>query len=105
MQSATNELAESGHQLCVWDVPLLYEAGMEGRVDEVWVIWVSREIQLERVKSRDKLSRDEILFRMRAQMSLDEKARRADVVIDNSGAWEATEGQLGKQWARLADRG
>ena len=46
--------------MCVWDVPLLLEAGFEKFVDEVWVVWVPRDLQILRVLARDKLSLAEV---------------------------------------------
>lgn len=88
------KLEEEGCKLCVWDVPLLYESGMEGYVDEVWVVWTGENSQLLRVSTRDKLTEEDIKKRISAQMSLADKKKRADRVIDNSGQWEATEKQL-----------
>ena len=87
-------LAEQGCKLCVWDIPLLFEAGMEGYVDEVWVVWTEESAQLLRVSERDKLPVEDIEKRILAQMPLADKRMRADRVIDNSGQWEGTEKQL-----------
>ena len=94
-------LRDAGMKFCVWDVPLLFETGLEQLVDEVWVVWVPRELQILRVLARDKLSRSEVEARIAAQESLDEKRKRADVVIDNSGnEWEAHR-QLEEAWKEL----
>lgn len=76
--------------IVVLEVPLLYETYMERMCNEVWVVWVDRETQIERLTKRNKYSREEALRRIEAQLSLDEKARRADVVIDNRGTIEET---------------
>jgi len=94
-------LQETGVEFCVWDVPLLFETGLEQFVDEVWVVWVPRELQILRVLARDKLSRAEVEARMAAQGPLDEKRKYADVVIDNSGSELKTERQLEKAWQEL----
>ncbi|MGI6413125.1 MAG: dephospho-CoA kinase [Syntrophomonadaceae bacterium] len=72
------------------EVPLLYEANKEKNYDEVWVVWVDRETQIKRLMQRNGLDRDLAIKRIEAQMSLDEKAKRADVVIDNSKGVEET---------------
>ena len=72
------------------EVPLLYETHMDRICDEVWVVWVDEETQIQRLMKRDGLSREDALKRIDAQMSLDEKARRADVVIDNRFSIEET---------------
>lgn len=97
-------LQATGSKFCVWDVPLLFEAGLEQLVDEVWVVWVPRELQILRVLARDKLSRGEVEARIAAQRSLDEKRRQAKVVIDNSGSELETERQLEEAWQELLSR-
>lgn len=72
------------------EVPLLYETHMDRICDEVWVVWVDEETQIQRLMKRDGLSREDALKRIDAQMSLDEKARRADFVIDNRFSVEET---------------
>ncbi|GAB6170667.1 dephospho-CoA kinase [Paradesulfitobacterium aromaticivorans] len=101
MEREREILQEQGVRLCVWDIPLLFEAGMDKFVDEVWVVWVPLAVQVERVLHRDKLSREEVLARIQAQMLLDDKATKAQKVIDNSKTWENTENQLKILRARL----
>ena len=76
------------------DVPLLFECGMETMFERVWVVSTSAEIQLERLMTRDHLSREEALARVQAQMPLEEKRRRADAVIDSSGSLSETRRQI-----------
>lgn len=76
--------------IVVMDVPLLFETHMEEMCDEVWVVWVNRETQIDRLRLRNNYSRDEAIARINAQMPLDEKAIRADVVINNSNSIEET---------------
>ncbi|AET69068.1 dephospho-CoA kinase [Desulfosporosinus orientis DSM 765] len=98
MKEEQNALNEAGAEVCIWDVPLLFEAGFDKFVDEVWVVWVPRDVQISRVLVRDKLSREEVEARLAAQESLDEKRLRADVVIDNSGSEDQTLNQLINLW-------
>lgn len=74
----------------VMDVPLLFETHMERICDVVWVVWVDRETQKQRLMKRNNYSEEEATIRIDAQMSLDEKADMADVVIDNSRNIEET---------------
>ncbi|WP_459940342.1 dephospho-CoA kinase [Deferrisoma palaeochoriense] len=77
--------------LVVYDVPLLFETKAEGRFDLVVVVYVPPELQLRRLMLRDGLAEKEAGQRLAAQMSIDEKARRADVVLDNRGPPERLE--------------
>ncbi len=72
--------------ILVLEVPLLYETHMEGLCDMVWVVWVDLETQIHRLMLRDGISREDALRRIGSQMPLDEKAKRADLLIDNAGS-------------------
>jgi len=88
-----SRLAAAGHPLALYDVPLLYEVGLEATLDAVIVVWVPRAIQLERLIQRDGLALEEAEARLAAQLPLDDKAARADVVVDNGGPREALPGK------------
>lgn len=81
---------DAAGRLVFGDVPLLFECAMENMFDQIWVVSVPEDIQLERVMTRDGLSRKEALDRIRSQMPLEEKRKRADAVIDSSGSVEQT---------------
>ena len=81
----------------VLDVPLLYEAGWDKIPDEVWVVFVERKTQLQRLMHRNNLSETLAQERIASQLPMEEKRRRADVVIDNNGTREETVSQVQKQ--------
>lgn len=81
---------DAAGRLVFGDVPLLFECAMENMFDQIWVVSVPEDIQLERVMTRDGLSRKEALDRIRSQMPLEEKRKRASAVIDSSGSVEQT---------------
>ncbi len=95
-------LRRSGAPLVVYEAPLLFEAGANGRVDRVLVVKVDPEIQLQRLMRRDGLDAEAARQRIASQMSQAEKLARADFVIDNSGSRNVTEIQVAALWARLA---
>lgn len=84
--------------LVVVDAPLLIETGMTSLVDEVWVVAVPEDMQIDRLMKRDNISREEALGRLRAQMPLEDKRRRADRIIDNSGEPAKTLEQVFLLW-------
>ena len=63
--------------------PLLFEAGITSRVHEVWVVYLDRETQLQRLMARDGLSREAALSRIASQMRMEEKKKLGKIVIDN----------------------
>jgi dephospho-CoA kinase len=94
-------LRDAGEKLCVWDIPLLFEMVAPVPFGEVWVVWVPEEIQMQRVRQRNRLDDSEIKARLDAQLPLAKKRELADTVIDNSGHWQDTAAQLEQQWERL----
>ena len=92
----------AGHRVLVYMAPLLIEAGAIDRVDEIWVVTVSPEIQLERLMRRDGIGMGEALSMIASQMPLAEKELHGKVVIDNSGAPEQTRRILEEIWEREA---
>ncbi|MHB1653954.1 MAG: dephospho-CoA kinase [Desulfitobacteriaceae bacterium] len=103
-QMKVKALEQAGKRLSVWDVPLLFENSLETMVQETVLVWVPLEVQIARIVHRDRLSKEDILARIKAQMPLEDKAILADVVINNSGDWAETEGQLEKYWHSLEKR-
>lgn len=77
---------QSGAAVCVLDMPLLYEKHLDRLCDRVWCAYTPRPIQLERLMARDGFTLEEAESRLRGQLPSDEKAARADVVIDTSGS-------------------
>lgn len=90
-------LAEK-HPLIVLDIPLLYEGSYEEFVDGVMVVYVDSDTQFERLLKRNEdLSEEDARNRIASQMSLDEKAQRADILIDNNDTLEKTIQQV-EEW-------
>ena len=88
----------SGVKMCILDVPLLFETGMEKLCDETWLIYVPREEQIRRMAERDGLDAAAAAARIDSQMPLEEKLKRADVAIDASGTIEQTREKLRRLW-------
>lgn len=92
---------ERGFSVAVLDVPLLLETDWGKMVDEVWVVYVDRQTQLRRLILRDGLTEEEALARIASQLSLEEKRKLADLVIDNSGDPQYTRQQVEMAWNRI----
>jgi len=93
--------AKAQGRLVVAEVPLLFEVGWEGLMDEVWVVYVRPEVQLERLLARSSLSREQAERMIESQLPLDVKVSRADRVIDNNGPLEKTWEQVDALWEEL----
>jgi dephospho-CoA kinase len=87
---------EHPDKLVVVDVPLLYESKLTAMFSEVMVVYVARELQLQRLMIRDAIAIEQAERRLAAQMPIEEKKQLADIVIDNSGTLEETEQQVNR---------
>lgn len=90
--------ASDPDKLVVVDVPLLYESKLQGMFEQVMVVYIPRELQLQRLMGRDKLTQEQAEKRLASQMPIEEKRALADYIIDNSGSLEDTERQIDKFW-------
>jgi len=90
------EYNKSGIEMCVADVPTLIEQEIYKKMDVNILVWVDRNTQIERVKKRDQLEEKEVLKRINAQMSLEDKKRYVDYFIDNSKDLENTESEFNR---------
>lgn len=72
------------HAVVIYEVPLLFEAGVDKRADQTIVVTADQGTQIARLKRRNGLTRVGALQRIRAQMSLSTKKDRADYVIDGT---------------------
>ncbi|MBP1044551.1 dephospho-CoA kinase [Vagococcus sp. BWB3-3] len=85
--------------IVVVDVPLMYEADYDRKVDQVMVVYLPEKLQLQRLIARDQLSEEEAKKRITSQMPIEEKRLLADIVIDNSGSVTETQKQL-REWLK-----
>jgi dephospho-CoA kinase len=76
--------ARDPRAVVVYDVPLLFEAGIERTVDHIIVVSADRDAQIARLRKRDGLSRADALRRIKSQMPLAKKRRLADFVLDGT---------------------
>lgn len=75
---------ENPNAVVIYDVPLLFEAGIDKRVDKTVVVTADRETQIARLKKRNGLTRAEALRRIHSQIPLSLKRHRADYVLDGT---------------------
>lgn len=92
---------EAGRRVAVLDIPLLIEVGWTDMVQQLWLVYIDRDTQLERLMRRDNLTVAEAQQRLAAQMPLADKRKYADVIIDNGGSLEDTAAQVQKAWDKL----
>jgi len=88
-------------RIIVLEAAVMFEAGWESAVDEVWAVVVAPEVAVERACTRDGMSAGDVRRRIDAQMSNEERRARADVVIDNSRDTETLLARIDREWLRL----
>lgn len=82
-------------------IPLLFEAEMTDLVDQIWVVCLEPELQLRRLMARNHLTLDQAQARIRSQMPLSEKIKRADCVLQNHGTRADLYRQIDQAWGEL----
>ena len=91
---ALNKEKKLNKKLVILDAPTLVENNLQDEMDYIIVVWVDNNTQVQRIKLRDRLSRDEAINRINSQLSLDTKKSFADMIIDNNKELVATKEQV-----------
>lgn len=89
-----NQYEKEGLKLVVLDAPTLIENNLHTNMDYVILVSVDNNTQMQRIKERDKLGREDIINRINSQMSLDKKREYADIIIDNNNTLLKTKSQI-----------
>lgn len=67
------------------DIPLLFEQNYASWFDETWLVYVNRDVQLERLMKRDQISKEAAESRLNSQWPLERKMVLASHSLDNNG--------------------
>jgi phosphopantetheine adenylyltransferase/dephospho-CoA kinase len=100
-EQITSLKAQAPDTTVILEAAVLFEAGWEDAVDEVWVIVTERETAITRAMARDGADEQAIQKRIDAQLSNEERRRRADVVLENSADEATMCALLDTQWTRI----
>jgi dephospho-CoA kinase len=96
------EYRRADTQIVVIEAALLIEGGgLISLVDQVWVTTTPEATIVRRLKSQRKLKEEQVLARLQAQMPAEEKAKRADVVIDTDCSLKELRTRVTKLWHNL----
>lgn len=102
IERQVDNFLEKSPPLIILDLPLLYEENYQTEVDEVMVVYVDADVQKERLMKRNsELTEEDAIKRILSQIPLSEKAKLADILIDNNGTIEHTIDQV-KLWLKAA---
>jgi len=100
-KSRLDKYREEGVEVVVFEVILLFEAGWDHLADETWVTAVSEDTAIKRLKESRGLTEEEILARIHSQTSNEERAKKADVVINNDGTIEEMKVKVKELWDKI----
>ena len=82
-----NQFAQT-EALFFMDIPLLFEQNYASWFDETWLVYVNRDVQLERLMKRDQISKEAAESRLNSQWPLQRKISLASHSLHNNGSQE-----------------
>ncbi|GGI40315.1 dephospho-CoA kinase [Mammaliicoccus stepanovicii] len=88
MEDEKQQAIKQGRNV-IMDIPLLFENKLQDTVDETWLVYTTAETQVKRLKERNQLSDEDANARIKSQMSIYDKKRLADEIIDNNGSLDS----------------
>lgn len=91
------------NRVIILDAALLIELNLMDLVEEVWLIAVPEKMQLGRLVERENISVDQAQKRIYAQISLEDKKKYADLIIDNSKDLAYLQAQIEENWKRIIE--
>lgn len=83
MTQARDRLIQQHHFTLMMVIPLLFEANLTHLVTETWVVYCSKQRQIDRLRQREQLTSDQIQGRINSQMPIQAKIDRADIQLNN----------------------
>ena len=98
VEERIQRLREQSATAVVLDAAILIEAGWDSLVDEVWVVAAPEEMVVQRIGQRNGLPAEQVRQRIRAQITSEERARHAAVVIDNNEGLDELSAQVQEVW-------
>ncbi len=104
VKALVEEYRQKGFAVVVVEAPLLLEAGWKSMFDEVWVTSAPQATVLSRMKEQKGISEAELLARLHAQLTDEERTEQADVVISTYGTLDELKEEVGALWRELHSR-
>lgn len=90
MLRQTEEYEKAGAKTVIWDVPLLFETGLDRYCNKIIAVVCNENTRILRAQKRSDISAEEVKKRISRQMSDGERRKRADYIIDNGKSKEET---------------
>jgi dephospho-CoA kinase len=99
-----DRLKGEGVAVVVLEAPLLIEASWTDLVDEVWVAVAPEQVVVKRLEERGGLSEEQARARIRSQISSDERAKHADIIVDTDCELSEVRARVDELWGTRKDR-
>jgi dephospho-CoA kinase len=100
----TKDCPHRGVKVMVLEAAAIMEADKAWQMDEMWAIIAPEKAVIERLKQRSGYYESETKARIHSQMPNEEKAKRANVVINNNGSLDNLKAQVKAEWEKLLKR-
>ncbi len=104
MKEEIERLRGEGVDVVVLEAAVLIEANWTDLVDEVWAAVAPEEVAVKRLQNRGGLSEEQARARIRSQLSPEERAKHADVIIDTDCELSEVRAKVAELWQRLHKR-
>jgi dephospho-CoA kinase len=91
------------NDILIVDVPLLIEIDMIDFFDEVWLVYVDKDVQIKRLMTRDQIDYQKAIAKINSQMPLIKKKEYADRIINNNGTEEELKFEVIRVWQKISD--
>ena len=76
------------NDIIIFDVPLLFESGMDKMCDKIILVFTDKKIQIKRMLERDGITEELAEKIINSQMSLEEKLNKSHIHLENNGTLE-----------------
>ena len=96
VEEMKNLIQKTEEKLIFLDIPLLFEAKLSYLCDTIVCVYVDEETQIKRLINRDGITKEYALTKILSQMSLEEKKKKSDYVIESKESFTATQENVRK---------
>ena len=104
MRDKVEQYKKENVEVVIIEAALIVEkGGLKDLIEKLIVVTSDQDSQIDRLKSRNKLSMKEALSRINSQMPSSEKKKHGDYVIDNSGTIDETQKQVDQLWDEITN--
>jgi dephospho-CoA kinase len=93
-----SDLSEKNYLIVIVEAAILIEAGWQDLFDQIWVVSSNAENVISRLMTRNGLTREESLKRINSQMSLEDRLKYADVIVENNGDINSLSSKIKELW-------